>query len=320
MTFAALAITTGVLCFLESSDTVREAKGSHVKDRKAVVFDSKEEFGRALFFDTRLSVDRSISCASCHIPELAFTDGKVKSEGVGGRQSFRNASTLLNIGDNTSFMFEAHIQSLEEQAIVPIQDSNEMNIPMGDLVERLNKVSHYVRAADQLFQRGLDAWVVTRALAAFERTLQSKNSAFDRFLNGETDADEETKAGYRLFQKLDCIQCHSLPNFTSYQAENNGLYQDYGEDLGKFRIAGDISKTGAFKVPTLRNVALTAPYMHDGSMQTLEEVIEHYTSGGAGGEFQSRFVRKRSISATEKKYLLTFLNALTDTSYLSDFR
>ncbi|MCR9173395.1 MAG: cytochrome-c peroxidase [bacterium] len=289
-------------------------------EKEELAFDSKEDFGKALFFDPRLSSDISISCANCHQPELAFTDGLSKSEGVGGKLSFRNASTLLNVKDAPVFMFDAHIQSLEEQAIVPIQDTNEMNMPMGELIKRLNKVPHYVDAAKQLYNRDLDAWVVTRALASFQRTLVSQSSEFDQYLAGEGTLAPEVKRGWELFNELQCIECHSLPNFTNYTALNNGLYVDYGNDQGKYRIAGDSSKMGAFKVPSLRNVALTAPYMHDGSMQTLEEVLEHYSKGGVGGTYQDDRVTKRDLTQDEKKYLITFLGALTDTSYLRDFR
>ena len=283
-------------------------------------FDTKEDFGKALFFDPSLSIDRSTSCANCHKPELAFTDGKVKSEGVGGKLSFRNASSILNVADAPVFMFDAHIKTLEEQAIVPIQDSNEMNMPMGDLIKRLNTVPHYVDAARQLYKRDLDAWVVTRALASFQRTLESKNSEFDRFLSGDGEISDDVKKGWELFNSLQCIECHSLPNFTNYEALNNGLYKGYGDDPGKYRIAGDELKTGAFKVPSLRNIALTAPYMHDGSMSTLEEVVNHYATGGAGGEYQDARIRNRTLNSDEKKYLITFLKTLTDTSYLRDFR
>lgn len=284
-----------------------------------LTFDSKEDFGKALFFDKRLSLDASISCASCHQPELAFTDGKVKSEGAGGTIAFRNATTLLNVKDAPVFMFDAHIRSLEEQAIVPIQDSNEMNISMGGLIKRLNGIPDYVKAAKQLYDRELDAWVVTRALSAFERTLISNRSEFDRYMNGETEMSLEAQKGWQLFDKLQCLECHKLPNFTNYQALNNGLYHDYGADQGKYRISGDESEIGAFKVPSLRNVALTAPYMHDGSMNTLEEVIEHYANGGVGGAFQDKRITKRSLTNEEKKYLINFLHTLTDTSYMRDF-
>lgn len=289
-------------------------------NKEELVFDSKEDFGRALFFDPRLSSDLTVSCASCHHPELAFTDGKVKSSGVGGKQSFRNAPTLLNIKDAPVFMFDAHVPTLEQQAIVPIQDSNEMNITMGDLIVRLKTVPHYAEAAEQLYHRELDAWVITRALASFQRTLVSNNSPFDRYQNNGESLSEEAEKGWKLFNDLQCIECHQLPNFTNYQALNNGLYFDYGDDPGKFRIAGDSSLMGAFKVPGLRNVSLTAPYMHDGSISTLEEVINHYNRGGVGNKWQDPRIKKRNLTAAEKKYLINFLGTLTDTSFLRDFQ
>ncbi len=316
--YAVLALSVLLVMFCFESQQKTQVLVEDEKEQR--VFQSDAHFGRALFFDLRLSSDRSISCASCHKPELAFTDGRVKSEGVGGNLSFRNASTLLNVKHNKSFMFDAHIKSLEEQAIVPIQDTNEMNLPMGELVARLNEVPHYVQAAKELYNRDLDAWVITRALAAFQRTLSSNSSTVDQFLNGKTGLAEDVHNGYKLFKELQCIECHSLPHFTNYQPINNGLYKVYPDDPGKFRIAGDSSKMGAFKVPTLRNIALTAPYMHDGSMATLEDVIDHYAKGGAGGENQDPRIRKRAISDAEKKYLIIFLNALTDTSYMRDFR
>lgn len=293
--------------------------GSGEMVEEELAFDTREDFGKALFFDPSLSSDRTVSCATCHKPEMAFTDGKVKSEGVGGRLAFRNSPTLLNLRDASVFMFDAHITSLHEQALAPIQDTNEMNMPMGDLIERLKQVPHYADAARQLFKRELDSWVVTHALEAFQKSLVSENSEFDKYLKAEAELSPDVEKGWELFKGLQCIQCHSLPHFTNYEALNNGLYHNYGDDPGKFRIAGDPNKMGAFKVPSLRNVALTAPYMHDGSMTTLEEVIDHYSKGGVGGKYQDKRVRKRSLTSEEKKYLITFFSALTDTSYLRDF-
>ena len=284
------------------------------------VFATKTDFGRALFFDKRLSLDNSISCASCHIPEKAFTDGQEKSIGVNGRAALRNAGTLLNVKDAPVFIFDAHIGSLEQQAIVPIQDSNEMAIPMGELIERLKKIDSYSTASQELFERELDAWVLTRALAAFQRTLISKNSPFDQYIHGDVDAiSESAQNGWRLFNDLQCIECHSYPNFTNYQARNNGLYKNYGQDPGKYRIAGDPKLMGAFKVPSLRNIALTAPYMHDGSIPTLELVIAHYKKGGEGHDQQDERVKKRMMTKEEEKHLIDFFETLTDTTYMRNF-
>lgn len=283
--------------------------------------ENAEELGRQLFFDQRLSVDNSVACVSCHLPEKAFTDGQVRSIGVKGRIAFRNAPTLLNVKDAKSFMFDAHITSLEEQALVPIQDTAEMNNRMGELLKKLNKVPRYHEAAKRLFNREFDAYVLTRSLAAFERTLISDNSRFDRWKGGEEaslTADEQK--GWQLFNDLQCIECHSLPHFSDYQAHNNGLYIDDPNDPGKFRINGDSSLMGAFKVPSLRNIELTAPYMHDGSMTSLDAVFDHYFSGGNGHWNTDPRIRKREVTEEERNFLRSFLHSLTDTTYLVNYR
>lgn len=293
---------------------------SGIVSKSSKVFANKADFGRALFFDKRLSLDNSISCASCHIPEKAFTDGQKKSIGVNGRIALRNAGTLLNVKDAPVFMFDAHISSLEQQAIVPIQDSNEMAIPMGDLIERLKSIDNYSQASKELYARELDVWVLTRALAAFQRTLISNDSPFDQYINGDIDAiSQSAQKGWKLFNDFQCIECHSYPNFTNYQARNNGLYKNYGDDPGKFRIAGDSNLIGAFKVPSLRNITLTGPYMHDGSIQTLESVLAHYKKGGEGHALQDERVKKRKMTKEEERYLIEFFETLTDTSYMRKF-
>ena len=284
-------------------------------------FNSPEELGRALFFDKRLSSNETIACASCHLPEKAFTDGQPKSIGVEGRTSFRNATTLLNVKDAHFFTFDGNIENLEAQALIPIQDSNEMNMQMGELLKRLKKIPEYERAAKELYNRDLDAWVITRSLAAFQRILVSNNSRFDRYLDGDMSAlTEKEVKGWELFQEFQCIECHSLPNFTNYQVYNNGLYLDYGIDQGRFRIAGDSSMIGAFKVPSLRNIELTSPYMHDGSMKKIEDVLSHYASGGSGHINEDMRIKKRAITSDQKLFLVSFLHSLTDTTYMINFR
>jgi cytochrome c peroxidase len=313
---AFLVVTAGVLLYniLSPTEFIENRSQSTSK------FNSPEEFGRALFFDSRLSRDNSISCASCHIPDKAFTDGRSKSIGVRGRMAMRNAPTLLNVGSASFFMFDAHIKSLEEQAIVPIQDSNEMDLPMGDLIDRLKGITIYTEASRRLYNRDIDAWVVTRALASFQRTLKSDNSPFDQYLSGDRDAiSTKAQKGWKLFQRLKCLECHQLPHFTDYKARNNGVFSGGESDKGKFRIAGDSSYMGAFKVATLRNVALTAPYMHDGSFATLTDVIQHYNTGGSGHWNQDSRVKKQGLSDREIDYLINFLESLTDTSYMKKF-
>lgn len=283
----------------------------------------KIALGRQLFFDTRLSRDNSISCASCHHPELAFTDGKRVSEGVEGRKTERNAPSILNAGYLQTVMFDAHLPTLEMQVIVPIQEHVEMDMEMGALMERLRQIPEYQSAARQIFNREFDPWVLTRSIAAFERSLISDNSRFDQYLyhNDKSAMNKREINGWKVFsEKLYCIQCHPAPHFTHFKAENNGLYTDYGSDQGRFRIHHDSLDMGKFKVPSIRNSVLTAPYMHDGSFETLRDVIEHYSKGGAGHQFQHPIIQPFELSESEIEDLLLFFGALTDTSYMKDFR
>ncbi len=282
----------------------------------------KADLGRKLFFDKRLSRDSTISCASCHIPQYAFTDRKMFSNGVGGGQTERNASTLLNSAYLKTVMFDAHLQSLELQVIVPIQEHVEMDMNMVDLIRRLQLIPEYQNAAKSIFNREFDAFVLTRSISAFERTLISTNSRFDQFYytNNSSVLTKDEKEGWKIFtDKLYCTKCHPAPYFTNYTAENNGLYYEYGKDQGRFRIHGDTNDIGRFKVPTLRNIELTYPYMHDGSIPTIEEVIKHYAKGGKGHYNQSDIIQPFELSDKEIKQLKAFLFSLTDTSYMIDF-
>jgi cytochrome c peroxidase len=280
----------------------------------------KIELGRALFFDKRLSLDESIACANCHNPSFAFTDRKAVSDGINGKQSERNAPTLLNSAFLQTVMFDAHLKTLELQVIVPIQEATEMGHNMKVLIPKLRAIPEYQKAAKTLFNRDFDAWVLTRSIAAFERSLISLNSPYDQYMKGNKRAlSSEQHAGMKLFNSLYCTTCHPAPYFTNFKAENNGLYHDYGNDKGRFRINLDSADIGFFKTPTLRNIELTYPYMHDGSLQTLDEVIEHYVAGGKHSKGQHPGILRFQLTAREKKQLISFLGALTDTSYLKNF-
>jgi cytochrome c peroxidase len=273
------------------------------------------ELGRKLFFDKRLSPDNSISCASCHFPERAFTDDKSLSQGFSGRTTMRNAPTLLNVGFHPYFMHDGGVATLEMQALVPLRDTAEMNNDMGELITKLNSILEYHNAAKKLFNREFDAFVLTRALANFQRELISLNSPFDRwyYFNDENAVSKQAKMGFELFNTLQCNECHTPPAFTNYHFFNNGSRKDYA-DPGRFRISADSSDIGAFKVPTLRNIALTAPYMHNGSFSNLNQVLDHYLSGGHGHFNQDPRIIKRSVSENDRQALLFFLESLTDTS------
>lgn len=292
-------------------------KISHPEDNPSSP--EKIALGRKLFFDTRLSKDNSISCASCHKPEWAFTDRKRVSEGVGGRLTQRNAPSILNAGYLKTVMFDAHLPTLEMQVIVPIQEHVEMDMDMRSLLQRLQSIPEYESAARKIYGREFDAWVLTRSISAFERSLISNNSRFDQFYyqGNKSALNKSEMNGWKIFSdRLYCTTCHPAPYFTTYVAENNGLYEDYGEDKGRFRIHNDSLDIGKFKVPSLRNIELTYPYMHDGSLKTLDEVISHYESGGKRHVNQHPVIKKITLTPGEKKDLINFLSALTDTSYL----
>ena len=282
--------------------------------------EEKAELGRKLFFDKRLSRDGTVSCASCHDPRKAFTDQLTTSRGINGQTTERNSPSILNSGFLKTAMFDAHLQSLELQVIVPIQEKTEMGHNMKELIPQLRAIPAYQAAAKKIFNRDFDAYVLTRSISAFERILISMNSRYDQFKRGDKRALSKTEqAGLKLFtEKLYCAKCHSAPYFTTFEAENNGLYQDYESiaDKGRFRIHLDSNDIGKFKVPSLRNIELTFPYMHDGSLKSLEDVIAHYSQGGKKHPLQSSTIVPFNLNPKEQKQLTLFLKALTDTSYL----
>ena len=281
----------------------------------------KVALGKKLFFDKRLSLDGTVSCASCHDPHKAFTDQLTTSIGIKGQRTERNAPSVLNSGFLKNVMFDAHLKTLELQVIVPLQEPTEMGHNMKKLIPQLRAIPEYQAAAQKIFQRDFDAYVLTRSISAFQRTLVSMNSRFDQYQAGNKKAlSKDEQAGWKLFsEKLYCIQCHPAPYFTTFEAANNGLYLDFGKDKGRFRINLDSADIGKFKIPSLRNVDLTFPYMHDGSIETLENVIAHYSQGGKKHPLQSSTIVPFDLSAKEQKQLISFLKSLTDTSYLKRF-
>lgn len=280
----------------------------------------KIALGRKLFFDKRLSLDGSISCASCHDPQKAFSDQRSKSIGINGQLSERNAPSILNAAFLKTAMFDAHLATLELQAIVPIQEPVEMGHNMKILIKQLRQIPEYQAAAQAIFGRDFDAWVLTRSLAAFERSLLSMNAPFDQYMAGNKKAmSKDQLAGWRIFSdELYCTKCHPAPYFTTYEAANNGLYASYEgkSDQGRFRIHHDSSDIGKFKIPSLRNLPLTYPYMHDGSIHSMDAALAHYQRGGAGHPLQDPRILSFELTSKEKAQLLAFFDALVDTSYL----
>lgn len=271
------------------------------------------QLGEMLFFDKALSRDSSVACVTCHLPEKAFTDRLPKSVGIHGRLSLRNSPTLFNVAYRTSFFKDGGVPTLELQALAPISDSAEMDFSMPELVERLKKNETYNRLSMEAYNRPIDPFVITRALSAFQRTLIAGNSRYDQYLqtSNEQLLTEKEKAGMLLFfgNHANCGSCHGGFLLTNQAFLNNGLYLNYA-DVGRMRITLNPEDEGKFVVPSLRDVSRTAPYMHDGSLETLEDVLAHYNQGGTGHPNQDERVRPLGLTTDEKSALVAFLKTL----------
>ncbi len=286
--------------------------------------------GRALFFDPILSLDSSISCASCHQPALAFTDGGAVSKGIEGRTGQRSAPSLLNIGFHYKGVFwDGRSPSLEEQALHPLGDSLEMGNQWNTIQKRLHQHPEYqIRFQEAFPEAPINKETTAKALAQFQRTLISANSKFDQVQRGEVQFTPQEKRGWTIFfdagypttPMAECSHCHTDPLFTNLDFSNNGLDESNSlnefADRGLGQISGNKYDNGKFRVPTLRNILLTAPYMHDGRFSTIEEVIQHYNKGGQYAENVDPNVRPLHLSDKDQQDLIAFLQTLTDSSAL----
>ena len=277
--------------------------------------------GKQLFYDKQLSNSNTISCASCHKQSVAFSDDVALSIGDNNTTGTSNAPTLANVAYHPYYTRAGGVPTLEMQILVPIQEHNEFNTNMIDVIEKLKHNKSYIQQSKSAYNRELDAFVITRALANFERSLISGNSRFDDYIyKGNTSAlTQSEQNGYTLFNssKTNCISCHSGYNFTNYAFENNGLYENYA-DSGRMRLTQLPEDRAKFKVPTLRNIALTAPYMHNGSIHTLTEVIEHYANGGKNHINKSSLIKPLTLTTQEKQDLVNFLHSLTDNTFIQN--
>ena len=277
--------------------------------------DAKVELGKMLFFDTRLSKGNAISCAFCHNPGTGWADARQFSVGVGGGQGGRQVPTVLNTGYQTFQFWDGSVGSLEEQALGEIQNPIEMAETLPRVVKKLKAAPEYKARFREVFGTEVSAEGIARAIAAFERTVVSANSAFDKYQAGDKAAmNEAAVRGLALFVgKSRCALCHNGPNFTDNRFHNLGVPQvgPLKEDLGRYAVTRQDKDRGAFKTPTLRSVALTAPYMHDGAFKTLEEVIDFYDKGGGKNPQLDPFITPLNLTADEKKDLVEFMKALT---------
>lgn len=241
--------------------------------------ETKADLGKKLFFDTRLSKNNKISCASCHRPEFAFADTSAVSVGVYGRKGKRNSPSVMNMASREVFFYDGRAKTLEEQATFPIQDHNEMDILVDAAFERIIKDKKYQSYFQNVYNEMPNKTNILNAIAEFERTLET-SSPFDKYMAGDEKAiSTSAKRGHKLFldPKNKCFECHFSPDFTGDEFRNIGLFDGTKyNDSGRYLITKNPRDIGKFKVPGLRNVAVTAPYMHDGSMKTLREVISYY--------------------------------------------
>ncbi|MCT4663944.1 MAG: c-type cytochrome [Flavobacteriales bacterium] len=277
------------------------------------------QLGKKLFHDKRLSRTQEISCSSCHDSRLAFTKHEAVSPGILGRKGRRNAPTLTNIAYHPHLLFEASVPSIEMQVLVPIQDTNEFDHNMVAVYKALGDDPEYKKLSEKAYGRDFDAFVLVRSIANYERSMISANSKWDQVQEGKAVFTESERRGEALFnsEKTKCFTCHGGFTFTNFELKNNGLTQEY-EDEGLYHFTHKPEDFGLFKVPTLRNIALTAPYMHDGSLWTLDEVITHYSEGVKPFKNKSPEVKNAALSSQEKKDLKAFLLTLTDSSFVNN--
>jgi cytochrome c peroxidase len=283
-----------------------------------------EELGELLFFDSILSRGNQVSCASCHKPQFAFADNTPVSFGVDSLEGGRNAPSAMNQTGRVFQFWDGRMETLEEQAVGPIENPVEMDIPLSSVVEKLNKHAQYRKFFIKLFGQPANKKSVTDAIAAFERTLETNNSVFDNYMN-ETDTisfSVSAKRGRDIFNvKGKCFDCHFGPDFTTDLFRNIGLFN--GKDLndsGRFVVTRNPNDIGRFKTPGLRNIAMTAPYMHNGMHKTLREVIDYYNEPD---KFISNSINRDTLLAKplglteqDKKDLEAFLLSLTDKRFL----
>jgi cytochrome c peroxidase len=278
---------------------------------------ARVELGKALFFDPRLSGNGATACASCHNPSLGWSDGLKTAIGMGGLVLGRATPTIVNTAFNTQFMWDGRKKSLEDQALGPMKSADEMNTDFPAIIERLAAMPGYAALFAKAYPgEPVAEETIAKAIAAFERTVISRDAPFDRWLAGDTKAlTPEQYRGFKVFtdpERGNCAACHSGPNFTDNGFHNIGVRSAGAKpDLGRFNIRAVASMRGAFKTPTLRDIALTGPYFRDGSAATLREVVEHYAKGGEDRSNVSPEVKQLKLSEQDKSDLVAFMRALT---------
>ena len=282
----------------------------------------KVALGRQLFFDKRLSVDGTRSCYSCHLCEKGLTDGLPKAIGALNKQLPRSSPTLWNIGYNKEFYWDGRSPSLEKQGMAAWTGGN-----MGakdkekEIAAKINAMPGYKKQFQKVFNSDATPENIIKAISAFERTIISGNTAFDRFRAGDKTAmTKAQQRGWKLFQNIKCNNCHDGVLLTDQQYHNTGVGMDAKDpDVGRFKVSNKAEDTGAFKTPTLRDITKSAPYFHDGSAKTLEETIDFMLGGGKDNKYLDRKnLEKRKVTPVQKQDLLAFLKALENECTLKE--
>ncbi len=284
---------------------------------------NKADLGKKLFSEKILSKDSSVSCASCHIPQYAFADTVAFSIGIGGKLTSRNTPSVLNMKNRPYYFWDGRAASLEDQCLMPIQNPDEMGLPIEEAVKRLNASREYTMLFKKIFNQLPDAKNLAAAFSAFEQTLETVDSKFDDWSNDLKKLSAAEERGRALFvgDKAKCFDCHRMEDFTTDEFKNIGLYNGGSlNDAGLYNITKKEADLGKFKTPGLRNIAVTAPYMHNGMFKTLEEVMDYYNDPT---HFVSNAINiddalKQPLGLTEKekKDIIAFLKTLTDRKYL----
>jgi cytochrome c peroxidase len=268
--------------------------------------------GKELFFDTRLSAANLLSCATCHSAAYGWGDGQPKGIGHGMRQLSRRSPTIVNVAFGQIFMWDGRASSLEEQALGPIKADKEMNLPIDQLIEKLNGIPGYIHQFRAAFPKeGLTSESIAKAIATYERTVVSGHAPFDAWIEGDDKAiSEAAKRGFELFNdKAACSNCHSGWNFSDDSFHDTGLPDD---DMGRGKfVPGVVKMEHAFKTPGLREITRRGPYMHDGSMPNLEAVLNHYNNGGISRPSRSDQIGPLGLSKQEKDDLVAFMMTFT---------
>ncbi len=337
MSFSTLFQAIGFLAFLilsscqseikevnkESFSFPKPAKFGEPVYRYLQVPENNEAFelGKALFFDPILSVDSSVSCGSCHVQEFAFADGgKSKSLGLGNRTTRRNSPSLQNLAWSRFFLWDGGIFELDLFPVLPITHPDEMGENLNSVILKLQRHSKYNRAFANVFGKRPDVASLMKALSAYQVQLVSASSPFDDFMAGFTPLNPQAMAGYQIFQE-NCSACHKPPLFGADLFTSNGLPILDSTDKGRYEISLFQADKYKFKVPTLRNIEVTGPYMHDGRFKTLEQVIDHYSERiKLHSSTDSLLVRKGPLrlSTSQKQALKAFLLTLTDQKFLTN--